>query len=506
MATSAIARLKASSGYQRVRMTTQWAVGSALVLLLGSLWSITANPVQVMVDGVSETISTHRRTVSALLIDLGVELRPLDRVTPDPDTPITPDLRIRVDRAWPVRILTDGRDLAIASWGKTPREVLLDAGVAVDPHDEVLVDGQPIGLETPLPERSATVAVTTYDHGYAWQNLAVTPLQMRIRRSIPIVVEQGGLPFTVRTTAQTVGEALRQAKLTLYLGDRVQPNLGSQVTTGLRVMIERSTPLSLRLDGRVLKTRTRAKTVADALTEMGVVVAGLDIVTPTLQTELYSDIKIGVVRVQEAIEVEEEIAPFETVFEPDTALAIDTQAEIAPGAEGITRQRTRVRYADGQEVNRVLEDTWVAQEPAQRVIAYGQQIEPKTFTAPDGSQITYWRRIRMLASSYSAATAGVSPDATSYGRTFTGDQMRKGIVAVDGRIIPLRSKVFVPGYGYGDALDTGGAIVSRRIDLGYDDNNLELWNRWVDVYLLWPPPPDYQITWVLPNFPRVPDE
>jgi resuscitation-promoting factor RpfB len=148
----------------------------------------------------------------------------------------------------------------------------------------------------------------------------------------------------------------------------------------------------------------------------------------------------------------------------------------------------------------------VAQEPAQRVIAYGQQIEPKTFTAPDGSQITYWRRIRMLASSYSAATAGVSPDARSYGRTFTGDQMRKGIVAVDARIIPLRSKVFVPGYGYGDALDTGGAIVSRRIDLGYDDHNLELWNRWVDVYLLWPPPPDYQITWVLPNFPRVPDE
>lgn len=501
-----MAQLKASSSYPWVRMMTPMVIGGALLLLLGGLWSITAHPVQVTVDGTSETLYTHRRTVGTLLIDLGVELRPLDRVTPDLFTPITADLRIRVDRAWPVRILTDGLDLALASWGTTPREVLADAGIAVDPHDEIVVDGQPIGLETALPVRSASVAVTTYDHGYAWQNLTLPPLQMRVRRSIPIVVEQGGLPFTVRTTAQTVGEALRQAQLTLYLGDRVQPNLGSQVTTGLRVLIERSTPLSLRLDGKVLKTRTRAKTVADALSEMGVVVAGLDIVTPTLQTELYPDIQIGVVRVREEVEVEEEIAPFETVFEPDTTLAIDTQAEIASGAEGITRQRTRVRYADGQEVWRVLEDTWVAQEPAQRVIAYGQQIEPKTITTPDGTQITYWRRIRMFASSYSAATAGVSPDATSYGRTFTGDQMRKGIVAVDARIIPLRSQVFVTGYGYGDALDTGGAIVSRRIDLGYDDNNLEMWNRWVDVYLLWPPPPDYQITWVLPNFPRVPDE
>ena len=56
-----------------------------------------------------------------------------------------------------------------------------------------------------------------------------------------------------------------------------------------------------------------------------------------------------------------------------------------------------------------------------------------------------------------------------------------------------------------DALDVGTAVRSRRIDLGYDNDNLQLWNRWVDVYLLWPPPPAAQITWVIPNYPRVPD-
>ena len=59
------------------------------------------------------------------------------------------------------------------------------------------------------------------------------------------------------------------------------------------------------------------------------------------------------------------------------------------------------------------------------------------------------------------------------------------------------SDVYVRGYGVGSALDTGSAVRARRVDLGYDDDNLVLWNRWVDVYLLWPPPPDYQITWVL---------
>ena len=47
--------------------------------------------------------------------------------------------------------------------------------------------------------------------------------------------------------------------------------------------------------------------------------------------------------------------------------------------------------------------------------------------------------------------------------------MRSGIVAVDPALIPLRNQVYVPGYGIGDALDTGGGIRSRRIDLAYED-------------------------------------
>jgi 3D (Asp-Asp-Asp) domain-containing protein len=80
--------------------------------------------------------------------------------------------------------------------------------------------------------------------------------------------------------------------------------------------------------------------------------------------------------------------------------------------------------------------------------------------------------------------------------------MRKGIVAVDPTVIKLGSKVYVPGYGIGDAADTGGLIRGRHIDLGFDDHNLELWHRWVDVYLLAPPPPRYQVRWVLPDWPR----
>jgi 3D (Asp-Asp-Asp) domain-containing protein len=70
--------------------------------------------------------------------------------------------------------------------------------------------------------------------------------------------------------------------------------------------------------------------------------------------------------------------------------------------------------------------------------------------------------------------------------------MRDGIVAVDPRVIRLGSQVYVPGYGVGDAADTGGAISNLRIDLGYSEENYKSWYRCVDVYLLTPVPDDVE--------------
>jgi 3D (Asp-Asp-Asp) domain-containing protein len=120
-------------------------------------------------------------------------------------------------------------------------------------------------------------------------------------------------------------------------------------------------------------------------------------------------------------------------------------------------------------------------------MGYGTKVVVRQLQTPSGV-VEYWRSFQMLATSYSASTAGVSPDSPHYGYTATGIKMRDGIVAVDPSYIDLGSKVYVPGYGVGLAADTGGAIKGKRIDLGYSDANLQLWYSWVDVYLLTPVP------------------
>lgn len=509
---------------------TRWslsAFGSVAVILLTSLWFGAAKPVTVVVDGVVHEVSTHRRTTAGILRDLGLELAGADRVSSPAQADVDPGQSIVVERAQPFRVVIDDRVVEVSSWSSTAAGVLSEAGFGVDSYDRVTLNGRLVKLHDSLTpwlgssghDEQNDTGVGASDSAEAGSSEtgrsdtgssdsggteARQPAILQVQRALPLTIHDAGMEFEVRTTAETVGEALRQAELTIYLGDQVTPDLGTQVSPGLKVNIQRSQPVQIAVGEQTLRTRTRAETVAEALAELNIGLTGEDVIEPDLDTPIAEGLAIRITRVHEEILIEEEIAPFDTVYVPDPDLAIDTQQVDAPGAEGITRSRYRVRYENGEEVSRVHEDTWIAQDPSNRIIAYGQRIEPRTFTAADGTEVTYWRRIQMRASSYSANTAGVSPDKPYYGQTRTGDRMRHGIVAVDPSVIRLGARVYVPDYGYGDALDTGSAIISRRIDLGYDDSNLVLWNRWVDVYLLWPPPPSHQITWVIPNWPRPP--
>ena len=61
-------------------------------------------------------------------------------------------------------------------------------------------------------------------------------------------------------------------------------------------------------------------------------------------------------------------------------------------------------------------------------------------------------------------------DAVAYhlpGKTASGVPVRKGVVAVDPRLIPLGTRLHIPGYGPGLAADVGTAIKGRIIDLWF---------------------------------------
>ena len=77
-------------------------------------------------------------------------------------------------------------------------------------------------------------------------------------------------------------------------------------------------------------------------------------------------------------------------------------------------------------------------------------------------------------------------DGDGNGITASGMLAERGVVAVDTDVIPLGTRLYIPGYGMAIAGDTGGAINGERIDLCMESYGeaMEFGRRWVKVYVL----------------------
>jgi uncharacterized protein YabE (DUF348 family) len=474
---------------QRLYLPQGFMALAALVLITGTLaagYQTTLTPVTLVVNGQVQQLHTHQDTVGALLMDIGLTLHPKDNIVPVPETEIDPELIVKVQQVHPVRITADGHEFVLHTHATSVEAVLTEAGIAMGPHDEVESEG----------EFLAGNPVAAQPGSEQDSERRPEPVHITIRRAVPFTLHENDHAITLYTTATTIGEALHRTGLTLYLADHVQPGLGERMSAGMHVYVDRSIPVAVQVDGRTIRTRTHRERVGEVLADLNIVLTGQDYTTPTLDSSLGKENTIRIVRVAERFLIAQEPIPFETVWQPAPELEIDHEGLLQEGAPGVRERRIRVRYENGHEITRTVEDEYVAVPPTTKIRGYGTKIVVRALDTPSGP-VEYWRTISMLATSYSASTSGTPKSSRYYGRTRTGMIMRKGIVAVDPNVIDLHSQVYVPDYGIGIAGDTGGAIKGKRIDLGYDDDNLVLWWRWVNVYLLTPVPPSYQINYRL---------
>jgi 3D (Asp-Asp-Asp) domain-containing protein len=160
------------------------------------------------------------------------------------------------------------------------------------------------------------------------------------------------------------------------------------------------------------------------------------------------------------------------------------------GEYGSLRREYRVRFIDGSETRRDLVSETVT--PARdEIVSVGTYVGPAPVAVAAAvsppapvpaaalGDMACSRTLNVYATWYTAASAGGS------GVTATGTGVYKGIVAVDPRVIPLGTQMYIPGYGYARAADTGGGVQGTHIDLGYGVDDVKDWRtRWVDICIL----------------------
>lgn len=189
------------------------------------------------------------------------------------------------------------------------------------------------------------------------------------------------------------------------------------------------------------------------------------------------------------LQEETEILPKKTLYEDDPETEAGEEKILEEGTDGKRVKIIKITYVrpkaeassaystDGEEYQREIvsvENT----KPIDKKILRGTKIIWKTIQTADG-EIKYWKKMRVYATHYDQHCLGCNE------WTAIGMRAGKGVIAVDPKVIPMRSKVYIPGYGMAVAGDTGGAIKGNIIDLGFDDAKTAGWSaRFVDIYLL----------------------
>ncbi len=461
----------------------RWPWHSGLLVLaiagLGLLYRGTARPVHLIVNREAETILTHARRVEDVLWEAGYQPAAQDRVDPSKTTRLSwsgeriPVLRL--DRAIPILVEANGSQRVVIAASEDPADVLLLAGEMLFVGDRLQVNG--------LPQLS------TFGQ--------VRPEHIALRSALSTRLEEGGRSRTIFSAAPTLGQALWEAGIRLYEGDRLSPAPETILDRPLTAALTRARLYHISIGDTVVVGRSAAATVGQALSDVGTPLGGLDYSVPGSAEALPGDGQIRLVRVTEQVQLEQRPLPFATLYQPLDTLEIDQRQFVQAGTYGVVAEQIRVRLEDGLEVSRAVEAQWVAQVPADEIVGYGTQIVVRSFASPDG-QLDYWRAVQMYATSYSASRAGIPAGHPWFGITASGKPLTKGLVAIDRSLIPFGTRMYVPGYGFAEAADTGGGVRGRWIDLGYDDDNYVPWHQYVTVYFLTPTPPPTSIVYIFP--------
>ncbi len=321
-------------------------------------------------------------------------------------------------------------------------------------------------------------------------------------KSVDII--DGDQHYEIVTTDGTIKDAIALAKIELGENDEVSKDLSSDIVDGDTVYINRSKLIYFENAGKTSEFYTTGATVGDALVSQEVLVGKYDEVVPDVNSATFDGMTVSVKRVNiEISEIRDEIPYTTTVVEnPNEYMGhekilqegrngavVRTYKKVSKEGAGTTlmligENRTEptpeVKEIGTKEIS--PEDLTVIRGQTADGVLYSAMpqlpqknsqtiISGNTAVTPYG-KFNFSKVIVCEATAYEGSSASNGPWA---GQTATGRLPVFGVVAVDPRVIPLNSKLYIESidkgeswiYGFCVAGDTGGAIKNKRVDLCY---------------------------------------
>jgi 3D (Asp-Asp-Asp) domain-containing protein/uncharacterized protein YabE (DUF348 family) len=302
---------------------------------------------------------------------------------------------------------------------------------------------------------------------------------------VTVYFARSGNQQQIRTSAPTVADLLQQRGINPSPKDAVRPSLATPLREGLRVSYRPAVPVMLRLQGVMQKFTTSAPTVGALLAQHNVTLGANEYVLPREDHHIRAGELIRVVHVSRWIERKREIA--KPVIEHRLSLQLSPLASktIAHGSPAVRENVVQyTRYDNDSHVDAKVLASHVIHPGKPKIVlsgivAYDRYAQLAKRGVHEAVRFAN-EALDMLATAYDPHCYGCS------GITAIGLPAGYGIVAVDPRVIPLGTRLYIKGYGPAIAGDTGGAIKGYRIDLGFNSyaSAINFGERPVRVYVL----------------------
>jgi len=309
-----------------------------------------------------------------------------------------------------------------------------------------------------------------------------------------VVINDNGNEIAIKTMKSTVREVLEQTGITVAGEDYISMPFDAKLAKLQKSVIDikRAVPVSIKVDGKEYDVKTYKDTVKEVLSDNAISVDENDKFVESQQGDkIVSNMDIAIVRVDEKTVTEASSISFKTITKENDRLDVGTKNTVRQGKEGLREKVYTVVYENGKQMTKRLLKDFVASNPLDKIVEVGTVLNYKTSR---GDYLRFSKAMNMRATSYTASFAdtGKNPGDPGFGITATGATVRKGIIAVDPRVIPLGTRVYVEvlgsaaDYGYAVAADVGGAVKGNTIDVYLPSSSAS--NAWgvkkVKVYIL----------------------
>ena len=307
--------------------------------------------------------------------------------------------------------------------------------------------------------------------------MCITVTIFNMKKAISVIVD--GKAIHVITLKSNLTQILKSNNIALGAKDQITVSLDSKVKDGDKIYIKKAVNVKVEVDGKEYNIQTAENTVDDMLKAEKIVLGGADKISPSKDEELTAGLQVKITRVNTKTLKETKAINFATEIKNSNELDQGVKKVIQKGQKGKKVITSSVVYENGKEISRNLVSEKLSSKPVKQIIALGTT---GVYTASRGGDIRYSRKLSVRATAYTAdySCTGKGPGDPALGITSTGVRAKRNAngystIAVDPRVIPLGTKLYVDGYGYAIAEDIGGAIKGNHIDLYFSSTN-EMWN------------------------------